>query len=747
MQFTHKERPRIANSLILRIGLLILASLAVFAAASYRLILQPTVGSLAEAQMGLVSEQLEARVARLLQTVEATLRSSRGWGMDGDLDHARLLRFNEFFFPIIAHHSEINSVIFADEGGREILLLRTPDGRWLNRISNPAEWGRMTFWLTWGPGHQLEGVEMKELDYDARTRPWFKGALALSGDDHIHWTEPYIFFTSKQPGITAAARWQDAAGRRFVIAHDVYLFDLSAFTATLQAGRNGKAALFLADGRLVALPRDPSLGSPEAVRVSVLKTPAELGLREVADGLAAWQAAGRAERRMTRFQVGDARWFSLFRPIQAGAQAFWLGVFAAEEDFLPGTRRDLSLLAGLAVLVILAGIVVAVRISRQFARPLAHLARESARIGAMELETPVRVEAPWREVHRLADAQENMRQRLLEAGRTLIEANDALERKVEERTRELEASRREVQEREAFFRAIIENTVIGISRLDTGRRRQMVNRAFAEFTGYGVDELLAGTGLDLIAPHDKQRIAAAYDDLLAGRTQRFRTETEFIRKDGTRRWADVQLTGIRDDAGQVASLLATILDVTDRRAMEEELERQFALLQALIDTIPNPIFYKGADTRFIGCNAAYEQVFAVNRQDFIGKRVLDLEYLPQADRVAYQAEDERVIAEGGRVAREISILFADGKAHDALYSVTGFANPDGSPGGLVGLIVDITPLKEAEREASNARAAAEAAAAAKADFLANMSHEIRTPMNAIMGMTHLALQTPLSHRQ
>ncbi|MBL8490058.1 MAG: hypothetical protein JNM82_04695, partial [Rhodocyclaceae bacterium] len=142
-------RPRIANSLILRIGLLILVSLAVFAAASHRLILLPTAGALAEAQMGMVSEQLEARVARLLQTVEATLRSSRGWGMNGDLDHSQLPRFNEFFFPVIANHGEINSVIFADETGREILLLRTDEGKWLNRISNPAEWGRRTYWLTW----------------------------------------------------------------------------------------------------------------------------------------------------------------------------------------------------------------------------------------------------------------------------------------------------------------------------------------------------------------------------------------------------------------------------------------------------------------------------------------------------------------------------------------------------------------------------------------------------------------------
>ena len=61
-------RPSVANSLILRIGLLILFALAIFAAGSYRLIVQPTVTELAEAQMSLVSEQLEARVSRHSRT-------------------------------------------------------------------------------------------------------------------------------------------------------------------------------------------------------------------------------------------------------------------------------------------------------------------------------------------------------------------------------------------------------------------------------------------------------------------------------------------------------------------------------------------------------------------------------------------------------------------------------------------------------------------------------------------------------
>ena len=127
-----------------------------------------------------------------------------------------------------------------------------------------------------------------------------------------------------------------------------------------------------------------------------------------------------------------------------------------------------------------------------------------------------------------------------------------------------------------------------------------------------------------------------------------------------------------------------------------ELAALGVFLQAIIDHIPNPIFYKGPDLRFRGCNKAYEEAFGVHSRSLVGKSVLELDYLPLADRQAYQAEDAHVLVEASRIAREAAIPFADGRVHQTLYAVSGFRGPDGNPSGMVGVIVDITPIREAE---------------------------------------------------
>ncbi|MCG2575818.1 response regulator [Dechloromonas sp. XY25] len=741
------KQPGFAKSLIPRIGLLILLALAAFTFGLYHLIGRPTVDRLAKTQMERAAEQLDARFGLLIKTVEVTLRSSQGWGKNGELDLSQVLRFNEFFFPIIANHGEITSVIFAHESGREILLLMTDDGRWLNRISNPAEWGNQTYWITWNAQREIEKVELRERNYDARERPWFKGAMALADERSVFWSEPYIFFTTKEPGITASMRWQATDGSQYVIAHDVRLIDIAEFTSRLAFSPQGKAALFLKEGRLIAPPRDPRFTSRQAINDALLKTADELALPELAAGFQKWQAEPHPVPGLHRHARPDGAWLSLFKPINGNTSGVWLGVTAPESDFVPVTGSDLLLLGLITLSALALGMAVAVRIANRFGEPLIALAEDSSRIGSLELDKPVTTDAPWREVAQLAAALESMRRHLASATQAAQDTNAELERKVASRTHALRQNQEILQKREAFFRAIFDNAAVGIISLDPERRPILINPAFARFLNLPIGDLLADPE-KIALPAD---VLARLDDLVAhpdhSGPQSLRNEFEFIDPAGQSRWGDVQISTIRNADGELDSLLITLLDVSDRHEIQFELIRQFAFLQALLDTIPNPIFYKGADTRFRGCNQAYEAFFGVHRRNFIGKRVLDLDYLPAEARQAYQAEDEQVIANGGRISREVQLADADGTLHDTLYSVSGFSTPDGRPDGLIGVIVDISALKQAEREADRARAVAESAAAAKADFLANMSHEIRTPMNAIIGMTHLALQTELTARQ
>ncbi len=403
-----------------------------FLGSVYFVFYKPWARELAITQLRAASQQIEARLQSIVHR--------RDWGARGLFDVQRPEPFNDLFRTILVNGPNLGSVVVADQSGREILLMPGADGRWINRLTDPDRRGKQATFLTWSPSLQLEKEEVKDLDYDARQRPWFQGAMALASDRDIFWTAPFIYRSTQEPGVSAVVRWTSADGRTLAMTSDLKLSDLSRFTREIVAGKTGFAGIITGDGKVIGVPRDQRFASDGALKTAVLRPISELGLAPLESGFALWNRSGRGNDQLLRFEVGGDSWLGIFKSIQFGSQVFWVATLAPASDFLPAAAKDVWPVAALFVVALLVAGFIATRLSRRFTGPLETLARESARIGQLQLEQPVAVRSRWRELNQLGEAQEQMRLALLAATRRLEDANESLEAKVAERTRALEAS-------------------------------------------------------------------------------------------------------------------------------------------------------------------------------------------------------------------------------------------------------------------------------------------------------------------
>jgi PAS domain S-box-containing protein len=189
------------------------------------------------------------------------------------------------------------------------------------------------------------------------------------------------------------------------------------------------------------------------------------------------------------------------------------------------------------------------------------------------------------------------------------------------------------------------------------------------------------------------------------------------------------------------------LEVNERMRAEEALSEERKILRALIDNVPDFMYVKDLECRFLVANLSVaRQMGAKAPEELLGKN--DFDFYPREIATTFYEDEQRVIRSGqAEVNREEAGLDSQGNASQIMTTQVPLRDKNGRVTGLVGIGRDITHLKKVQDEMQNAREAAEAASRAKSEFLANMSHEIRTPLNGVMGMTDLALETDLTQEQ
>jgi PAS domain S-box-containing protein len=216
-----------------------------------------------------------------------------------------------------------------------------------------------------------------------------------------------------------------------------------------------------------------------------------------------------------------------------------------------------------------------------------------------------------------------------------------------------DAALREAQERLA---ATYENVLAGIGECDAEGRFVRINEAFVAISGYSRDELLTRSFFDITHPEDAVWEGAEFARQVAGKTDRYRVEKRYVRKDGRIIWVEVTSSTVRGPDGRFGYAVRMVQDVTDRRLAEQQkkllldelnhrVKNTLATVQALAaHTARNSSsaedFRSRFEPRLLALSAAHDRL---TQNDWRGANLADI---VSGELEAYRDEGHMLSAEG-----------------------------------------------------------------------------------------------------
>ncbi|MCI0462346.1 MAG: PAS domain S-box protein [Gemmataceae bacterium] len=201
-----------------------------------------------------------------------------------------------------------------------------------------------------------------------------------------------------------------------------------------------------------------------------------------------------------------------------------------------------------------------------------------------------------------------------------------------------------------------------------------------------------------VHPEDIDRVRSELRAHFKGKESLSWLEFRFRHKDGSYRWIRSRAFVLRDTTGRVYRMAGSHEDITDRKTAEDELAHERYLLHSLLDTIPDSIYFKDRESRFIRINKALrfrKGVAVSDPAQALGKTDFDF-FTEEHARQAY--EDEQEIMRTGQpiVAKEEQETWSDGRVTWVSTTKMPLRDRHGGIIGTFGISRDVTERKQAE---------------------------------------------------
>ncbi len=338
----------------------------------------------------------------LLSSRVVTHESAVGFGA---LEH--------YFFDQLATYPHLAGIYFGTPDG-DFFYVNRDNSRIKNgfrtKIIKHGSKGR-TCRLTWrDSNYKILAQKNDPSDtYDPRQRPWYRKAIR---NNHIVWTDPYIFFTSQRPGITIAGPSYNAKGRlQGVVGVDIDIAELSTFIGKLRVGKSGEAFMLNRNGDVIAyhdikrliVHTGPS-GTTHLASVDELDNP----VITKAFATVKWHYDKDGNMRLTKpvftsFLCKGKRYTAMFTPFADKKLPWVIGVYIPDDDYLGEIKHSRKL--NIIYTVLLSGIasLLAMAFARSITRPVVALQEAARAIEKNDMTPTIKADSIFQEIQETAD--------------------------------------------------------------------------------------------------------------------------------------------------------------------------------------------------------------------------------------------------------------------------------------------------------------------------------------------------------
>ena len=201
-----------------------------------------------------------------------------------------------------------------------------------------------------------------------------------------------------------------------------------------------------------------------------------------------------------------------------------------------------------------------------------------------------------------------------------------------------------LEESEERFRANFEQAAVGMAHVSPDGRWLRVNQKLCRLVGYTADELKEMTFHAVNHPDDLEADLEYKRRVLDGEIDTYSMEKRYVRKDGSIIWVNLTTALVRHPSGKPNYFIGVIEDISARKKMEEDLRASEARYRTLVESIPQKIFMKDRDCKWVTANENLAGQLGLKPEEVLGK--VDSDFFPPELSKKYRDDDIRVMETG-----------------------------------------------------------------------------------------------------